>query len=170
MKALSRKQGDGREGVVEGMETGLARFREEMDRAIERMWRGGWPSAFSLSPQAIFGPQLESWMAWPAIDVHEDEKGIVIRADIPGVDAKDVAVEVAESTLTIRGSREEEKEEKKGNVRQHERRFGRFERTITLPPHIDEEKVEAKYHKGTLTVTAPRIPGKAPKRVDVKAS
>jgi HSP20 family protein len=124
----------------------------------------------SFVPEALFPPRLEAWATWPAIDVEEDEKGIVIRVDVPGMEAKDVAVEVAGNAVVIRGVRQDETEEKKSNMGRHERQFGQFERAITLPPYIDAEKVEAKYDKGTLTVTAPRVPGKAPKRVDVETS
>ena len=170
MKGLTRKQGNGRESALETMESGLSHFRDEIDRAMERMWRGGglFPTPFSLFPESMLSPQWKSWGAWPAIDVSEDDKGVSIRADIPGMEAKDVAVEVSGNELTIRGSREEEKEEKTANVTRHERRFGKFERVITLPRHIDVDKLEAKYDKGTLTVTAPRLAGEGPKRVEVK--
>ena len=168
MKSLTRKQGNGRENPFDAMESGMARFREEMDSALDRVWRGGFPRLFSLTPQPFFAPQVDAWAAWPAIDVDEDEKGVVIRADIPGVESKDVSVEVLGDQLTISGSREEAKEEKKANVRVQERRFGKFVRTLTLPPYVDPEKLEAKYDKGTLTVKAPRVPGQSPKRIDVK--
>jgi len=170
MKALARKQGNGRESVFDTMETGLERFRQEMDRALDRMWRGGLPAPFSFVPEEFFAPQLKTWTFWPAIDVAEDDKGVTIRADIPGLEAKDVAVETSGNTLTIRGSREEAKQEKTASVFRQERRFGKFERTITLPAYIDADKVEAKYDKGTLTVTAPRAPGEGPKRVEVKTA
>ena len=166
MKSLLKKQGNGREGMLETMDTQIAKFRDELDRAVERVWRGG-------SPFSIFAdmPVLKGWTAgWPAIDVTEDEKGVTIRADVPGMEAKDVNVEVVGKTLCIRGEREEEKETKDASVWRSERRFGSFERTIALPDYIDTEKLEAKYEKGTLKVTAPRIPGESPKRVEVKAA
>jgi HSP20 family protein len=173
MKALSRlrKEGNGGEGVLETMETGLARFRDEMDRMIDRFWRRPWESPFSLFTESMAWPELKApWGAWPAIDIAEDDKAVVIRADVPGLEAKDVAVEVSGNALTIRGSREEEETQKTANVTRHERRFGKFERMITLPPHVDAGKVEAKYEKGTLTITVPRIPGEGPKRVEVKTA
>ena len=168
MKALARKQGNGRESMLEPIESEFARFRDEIDRAINRMWGGALSAPFTLFPEAMLAPQLKTWSSWPAIDVSEDDKGVTIRADVPGMDAKDVAVEVSGNAVTIRGAREEEKEEKNASMWRRERRLGKFERTITLPQYIDVDKLDAKYEKGTLTVTAPRSPGEAPKRVEVK--
>jgi HSP20 family protein len=170
MKSLLKKQGNGREGLFESMDTQLAKFRDELDRAVERVWRGGM-SPSSFFSDLPFAPALKGLAAsWPAIDVAEDDKGVTIRADVPGMEAKDVNVEVIGNTLCIRGERQEEKETKDANVWRSERSFGSFERTIALPDYIDTDKLEAKYDKGTLKITAPRIPGEAPKRVEVKAA
>jgi HSP20 family protein len=124
---------------------------------------------------ALFG-DFTPWMPfsvmsqWPAIDVAEDEKAIVIKADLPGVDAKDVAVEVEHNLLTIRGSRVEDASEKTAEVSRHERQFGRFERKFTLPSYADADKIEAKYEKGTLAITIAKIPGAGPRRIAVQSS
>jgi HSP20 family protein len=88
--------------------------------------------------------------------------------DVPGINAKDIEVDVSGNLLTVRGSREEEKKSKTGGVWRHERHSGSFLRTVTLPTYVDSAKVEAKYDKGVLTITAPKIPGAGPKRVPVK--
>ena len=172
MKTLERlhKEQNGGGSLAETMETGMVRFREEMDRMMNRFWRGAWEGPFALFSEAFPWPEMKApLVSWPAIDVAEDDKALVIRADVPGLEAKDIAVEIADSVVTVRGSREEEQTQKTANVTRHERRFGRFERTIPLPPNVDAEKIEAKYDKGTLTITVPRLEGEAaPKRVEVK--
>ena len=175
MSALSRvfrREGNGRSALAlpEVMETSLGRMGQEMDDMFDRFWRTAWQG-----PMAMFG-ELAPWAPltaiaqWPAIDVAEDEKAIVIKADLPGLEAKDVAVEVADNVLTIRGSRTEEASEKTAEMSRHERQFGRFERQIALPSYIDAEKIEAKYDKGTLSITIAKVPGAGPKRVPVQTA
>lgn len=172
MKALSRvfrREGNGHHalalpGVMEG---GFSRVVQEMDEMFDRFWRSAFDNPFALfSEFSPWAPLAQ----WPAIDVAEDEKAIVIKADLPGVEAKDVAVEVADKVLTIRGSRVEEASEKTAEMSRHERQFGRFERNIALPSYADADKIEAKYDKGTLTITIAKVPGAGPKRVPVQTS
>jgi HSP20 family protein len=145
----------------------LSRLREEMNRAFERVWkdfdRDPW-TAMARAPEML--GQLSDW---PAMDMAEDEKSLTIRVDVPGLEAKDVDVEVSGNQLSVRGQRQDEfKEEQKGLYRR-ERYSGSFARTITLPAHVDASRVEASYDKGTLTITAPKIPGQGPRRVRVKS-
>lgn len=143
----------------------LGDFRKQIDRAFDRVWRDfdrdPWTALTSLPEQ------LGSISNWPAVDLAEDEKAVTLRVDVPGLDEKDLDVEVSGNMLTIRGSREDEWSGKKHGVRRRERISGSFARTITLPSYVDTAKVEAKYDKGTLTVTVPKIPGQGPKRVPV---
>jgi HSP20 family protein len=76
---------------------------------------------------------------------------------------------LAEDCLIVRGSGEEKQEQKNGGTRRIERYAGSFARPITLPPYVDAENVQAKYDKGVLTVTVPKVAGKGPKKVEVKA-
>jgi HSP20 family protein len=146
---------------------GLTRFRDEMERAFDRMWRdlerGGEPwSALANFPSA--GAMAD----WPAIDETEDERAVTLRVDVPGLDAKDVDVEVSGNLLTVRGQREEQTEDKGKGWHRRERRSGSFARTLPLPSYVDTDRIEARYDKGTLTVTIPKIPGQGPRRVEVK--
>lgn len=145
----------------------LSRLRAEVDRVFERVWqdlhRDPW-SALTRMPDSF-----RELTSWPAMDVAEDEKTYSIRMDVPGLEAKDLEVEVSGNQLTVRGQRNDEfKDENKG-VYRRERYSGSFARSVTLPPHVDPSKMEAKYEKGTLTLTVPRIPGQGPRRVQVKA-
>lgn len=95
--------------------------------------------------------------AWsPAVDIYEDEKEIVIKADLPEVEEKDIDVHVDDGQMTIKAERKIENEEKKENYHRVERRYGSFMRSFALPETVDEEKIAAKYDKGVLKVTLPK--------------
>jgi HSP20 family protein len=142
---------------------------------IDGLWRDLERDPWSLvrdpwSALDRMGEQLTAMAPWPAIDVSEDEHAVTIRYDVPGLDAKDLNVEVSGNMLTVSGSREDEWTGKRRGVRRQERASGTFSRTITLPEYVDAEKLEARYDKGTLTVTVAKTPGKSPRRVAVQAS
>lgn len=88
------------------------------------------------------------------------------------MDEKDIEVKVANGGLTIKGEKQEEKEEKKKDYYLHERRFGSFERCFAIPEDVDADKIEAHFKKGVLTVTLPKKPEaqKAEKKIEVKAA
>jgi HSP20 family protein len=108
------------------------------------------------------------WM--PALDIREDEKEIMIRAEIPGVAAKDVNVSVLGNVLTIAGQKEESVEDQGENYCMNERHFGSFRRTINLPEGVDPEKITAEQNNGVLTVKLPRLKTATPKHVPVRSS
>ena len=96
--------------------------------------------------------------AWqPAVDIFEDEKEIVIKADLPDVKEEDIDVRVEDGQLTLKGERKFEHEEKKENYHRVERRYGSFQRTFGLPETVDAEHIVAKYDKGVLKVTLPKV-------------
>ena len=173
-----RKQNDGenRALVKHGRsEEGLARirdFRDKIDNAFDRIWRqwdrDPWSALKTLPQQfgslAHFGGGLANW---PAVDMAEDEKSVTLRVDVPGLDEKDLDVEVSGNLLSIRGSRQDEWDENKHGVRRRERISGSFARTLTLPSYVDAQKIEARYDKGTLHITVPKVPGQGPKRVRI---
>jgi len=143
----------------------LARLRDEMDRLFDRMWKDFDRNPFSALTS--LPETLDQITSWPAMDVAEDDKTMTIRLDVPGLDAKDVDIEVSGNQLTVRGQRHDEfKEEKKGVFRR-ERYSGSFARSVTLPAYVDPGKVDARYDKGTLTITVPKIPGQGPRRVPI---
>ena len=152
-------KGNGSEDLAARRGTAMSTFRHDIDDAFDRVWRGLEDRLASVG---------ERFTPWPAIDAAEDDKGITLRVDVPGMEAKDVEVEVSGSQLTVRGKREEERKEEKAGWIRHERHRGSFTRSVTLPAYIDAGKVEARYDKGVLTLTAPKIPGEGPKRVQVK--
>jgi HSP20 family protein len=107
----------------------------------------------------------------PEIDYAETDKEIIVTAELPGVDAKDVDVSLQNSELTIRGEKRSQRDEKKENYRFTERTYGAFERMITVPEGIDPAKVKADFDKGVLKVTLPKPAEMHAKRhkIEVKA-
>jgi len=108
----------------------------------------------------------------PAVDVVESDKAYEITAELPGMDEKNIEVKVANDVLTIKGERQEEKEEKKKDYYLRERSFGSFERSFGLPEGVDADKIEASFKKGVLTLTLPKKleAQKSAKKIDVKSA
>jgi len=123
---------------------------------------------FGTLPLAGKGWDLErSW----GLDVDETDKDVTVRAEAPGFEAKDFDVEMSGNELYIRAEKKHE-EEKKGEKEKGtwaERRYARFERLLTLPEHIDREKIEASYRNGVLEVRVPKTAEAMAKRIEVKA-
>ncbi len=88
----------------------------------------------------------------PPVDVYEDEQGVTLKIEVPGIDEKDIDVSIASNTLTVRGERTLEKEEKEENFQRVERQYGSFTRSFTLPNSVDLEQVSAHYNKGVLKI------------------
>ena len=106
--------------------------------------------------------------AWsPAVDIVETENDIVLRADLPGVDPKDVDIQVENGTLTLKGERKFESDVKEDDYRRVERVYGSFLRSFALPSTVDAEKVEAEYRNGVLELKLPKRPEAKPKQIKV---
>jgi HSP20 family protein len=150
---------------------------ESLHRGIDRLFddfgRGFWqplsPSIFAAEP--LWRHEVTWGAAAPAVDVAESEKAYEITAELPGMDEKNIEVKVSDGSLTIKGEKQEEKEEKKKDYYLHERHFGSFERSFGLPEGVDTNKIEAAFKKGVLTVTLPKKPEaqKPAKKIEVKA-
>jgi HSP20 family protein len=106
-----------------------------------------------------WGPPATADMATAArIDVSESDAEIKMEAELPGVEEKDVEVVLSGGRLTIKGEKKQEKEEKKQDYYLHERSYGSFARSVTVPFDADPDKVKAKFANGVLTVTVPKPP------------
>jgi HSP20 family protein len=103
----------------------------------------------------------------PAVDIFETTDSIVIKAELPDVDLKDIDVRIEDNTLTLRGERKHEGEVKKENYHRIERYFGAFQRSFSLPATINQEGVEAICEKGVLTITLPKKEETKPKQINV---
>jgi HSP20 family protein len=147
-------------------------FRRELDRLFDDFGRSFWhPSRPSFLAAPIFGPAM-TWGTAPAVDVVESEKAYEITADMPGMAEKNIEVKIANGNLTIRGEKQEEKEEKKKDYYLQERKFGSFERCFSVPEGVDTDKIEAAFKNGVLTVTLPKSleAQKPAKNIEVKAA
>ncbi len=106
----------------------------------------------------------------PSVDIIEDDKAIRLKVELPEVDKKDVNVEIEQDSLTIRGERKLEKEEKKEHYRRIERCYGAFSRSFYLPEYVDRKAITADYKDGVLTVTLPKTKAPKPEKVAVAVS
>lgn len=135
---------------------GLANLRREMDRLFERFFE----------PWEEF-EALGEWS--PRVDLSETKDAFVVKAEIPGVDQKDVSVSLEGQLLTIKGEKRQEKEEKDARHHRIERAWGAFARTMRLPAAVEGDKVSATFKQGVLTVTLPKAPGAKGTTIPVKA-
>ncbi len=103
----------------------------------------------------------------PPVDVYEDEHNIVLKLEVPGIDEKDIDVRVENNTLTVRGERKFEKEEKEENFRRVERSYGSFARSFTLPNTVDTDNVHADYAHGVLTIKLAKRAEAKPKQIKI---
>ncbi len=147
----------------------LGSLRSEVDRLFDQFMTRAWARPFEVPPSAWLDQAIGT--AMPAVDVAEKDGGYEITAELPGLDAKNVQVQLAGETLTISGEKSEEKEEKDKNYHLSERRYGSFRRSFRLPPGVDAAKIDAKFDKGVLKVTLPKnAAAAAPKTIEVKAA
>src|SRR5208283_5215015 len=109
-----------------------------------------------------------SWA--PPVDIYETEDAIVLKAELPGIDPKDVEVRVEDNTLYLKGERNYEKEVKEQNYHRVERSYGSFARSFSLPNSISAEKVKAEYKDGLLTLTMPKREEAKPKTIKIDVS
>jgi len=140
-------------------ETFMDQVRGEMDDLFTRFF--GVPAEAPVNgPAALWAPR---------VDISETDKAFLVKADLPGVEPKDVEVSVRDGVLTLKGEKREQREEKQKNFHRTERFFGQFFRSIPLPAGADEENVQATTAKGVLTVSIPKMPEAQPKKIAVKA-
>ena len=108
---------------------------------------------------------LGSWN--PAVDMFEDDDKIVIKAELPGVDKKDISVDVQDRVLTLSGERNYDHEVKEENYYRRERSYGKFQRTFTLPADVDSDKIKAEFKDGVLQIEIPKPEEKKAKKVTI---
>jgi HSP20 family protein len=106
----------------------------------------------------------------PAVDVYEDEKKVVLKLDVPGIEEKDLDVNVEKNVLTIKGERKFAGEEKEENFHRIERRYGSFYRAFTLPTTVDTENVDASYNAGVLKIELTKKPEAQPRQIKVNVA
>jgi HSP20 family protein len=105
----------------------------------------------------------------PAVDIYEDDGSIMVQAELPGIKAEDLKINVENNVLTLSGERKLEHEDKREGYHRIERAYGAFTRSFVLPESVDAEKVEAEVNEGVLTIKIPKKPEVEPKRIEVKS-
>ena len=105
----------------------------------------------------------------PAFDVSETENELIVKAEVPGMDKKDINVNLSDGLLTITGEKHHEKKEESEKYHCFERRYGKFSRTMRLPSEVETEKVDAMYKDGVLTITLPKSETVKPKQIEIKS-
>jgi HSP20 family protein len=121
-----------------------------------------------------FFPAEEFWglperVSAPSADVAETEKGYEVTFDLPGIDPKELTVEIRDGSLWVSGERKEEKEEKGKTFHRVERHYGAFGRVVPFELPVNREKVEAKYHDGVLKISVAKMPQAETKLIEVMA-
>jgi HSP20 family protein len=134
----------------------FASLQREIDRLFEDFTRGF--------------PAMRTQDLMPSVDVSETDKEIEITAELPGLEEKDVQINVADNVLTIKGEKKAEKEQKDKNYRLVERSYGAFERSLELPAGVNPDQIQASIAKGVLTVKVPKPAPAQTKKIDVKAA
>ncbi len=134
----------------------LSVLQERMNRLFEdagRGWKGDEPSATT------------TWS--PAVDIFETQDEIVVKAELPGVDRKDISLHLENNVLTLKGERRFEKETKEENYHRIERAYGGFSRAFSIPGTVDEEKIRAEYCDGVLKIALPKKEQVKPKQIRI---
>ena len=138
------------------------RAMSPLGREFEKVFTG-----FFDRPLRFFDEET-AWM--PSVDVSETGEEIRVKAELPGMDAKDIDVSLNDGHLTIRGERKKENEEKDENLHRVERRYGSFSRSFRLPVEVDAEKVEADYKDGVLSLHLPKSKENSERKIEIKAA
>lgn len=133
-------------------------LRDEVNRVFDEFFGGGF-----LRPWMSFQGE---WM--PALDVAETGGSVVVKAEVAGMDPKDIDISLAGDTLTIKGEKKQEEKKESENYYRMERRYGSFQRVVSLPTTVDPQKVTATYRNGILTITLEKTEESRPKAIDIK--
>ncbi len=132
----------------------LASLQDRMNRLFQEQY-GGRDEELTTSAFA------------PPVDIYEDEHNLTLKLEVPGIDEKDIDIRLENNTLTVRGERKLEKEEKEENFHRVERRYGSFVRAFTLPNTVDAESAKASYDKGVLKITLAKKAEAKPKQIKI---
>lgn len=149
-------------------------IRREIDRVFDRFNVGPWDFPFGRRAFELDlpWPRAAGLAIAPAVDVAEKEKEYEITAELPGLDEKNIELKLSNGTLTIKGEKNEEKEEREKDYYVSERRYGSFMRSFQVPEGVDTSKIEAMFVKGVLTVKLPKTAEaqKSEKKISIKAT
>jgi HSP20 family protein len=138
----------------------LMTFQDRMNRLFDQN-----SAKAKYDDEGLFGG------AWaPAVDIHETDQAIVLKADLPGLDPKEVDIRVEDNTLFLKGERKMEKETKEENYHRIERSYGSFSRSFILPRTVAADRIAADYKDGVLNITMPKREESKPKQIRVNVN
>lgn len=120
-----------------------------------------------LRPVVRGDSRLSKWNRYPTVDIYDNNENIVIKAELPGIDKKDIVIDVKDWVLTLKGERSFDNEVKEEKYYCRERTFGKFERVFRLPADVDPEKINADYKDGILKINIPKPEEQQPKQITV---
>ena len=135
----------------------LDRVRSDMDRL--------WDAFFEGRPVRRFD-EMKGWL--PSLDVSETKNDIVVKAELPGMDPKDIDISLSDGSLVLKGEKKHEKEEKEENYHFVERSYGSFVRSVHLPAEVKHDKISASYKNGVLKVVLPKSEESKKKEIKIK--
>jgi HSP20 family protein len=134
----------------------MVTLREKMNRLFEDVFTGrGEDKELAASTWA------------PAVDIYETENELIMTAEVPGIEEKDIEIKIEDNTLSLRGERKFEKETKEENYHRIERSYGSFYRAFTLPNSIDPDRIQAEYENGVLKISMPKRQELKPRKVKI---
>jgi len=114
------------------------------------------------------GEESTSLAAWaPPVDIYETKEAIVVKAELPGIEQKDIDVQVHDNILTLRGERKFESDVKRENFHRIERSYGTFQRSFSLPNIIQQDQIKARFNNGILEITLPKVEEAKPRQIKV---
>lgn len=130
---------------------------DEFDRMMENFFPSGWLRS-SLFDRPHWGPATSRFeMKMPAVDVVDRDDEVLVRAEVPGIDKKDIDISVNDNSVTIKGETSHEVKEEKGEYHRCEISRGSFARTVVLPAYVDGSKAKASFKDGVLELTLPKL-------------
>ncbi|MBN2804934.1 MAG: Hsp20/alpha crystallin family protein [Deltaproteobacteria bacterium] len=130
-----------------------------MNQNLERLFGSGNRELFSFNSSGVF----------PAFNIYDEGDNLVISAEIPGIDVKELDISATGNSLTVKGERKAPLVDEKASFHRQERGHGVFSRTISLPLDIDADKVDAEYKLGVLKITLPKAKEARPRKIEIKA-
>lgn len=120
-----------------------------------------------FAPSSSTSEASEAWNWQPVVDIYDKDESVVIKADLPGVDKKDIHVDLKGRVLTLSGERSEEKEANAEGYYRKERAYGKFVRTFNLASDVKPDKINASYKDGVLHITIPKSEASKPKQITI---
>lgn len=130
----------------------------DLEQIFERFFGRSWPSPMRRHETSLFGDLFEGAdIRLPSLDVIDRDNEILVRAEVPGVEKKDLDISLTDNLLTIKGQTSSEKKEEKGDYHRHEISRSSFARSVTLPGAVDSSKADASLKDGILEITLPKM-------------